>query len=463
MLSLKLQLKNTCFTIDETDQMKLFNKDLYWIRSGFFTLLQNLSGVFFSIGSFYILLRILGPNDYGVWVLFMVTVTILETIRGGLIQNALIKYLASEEKTEHPRIISASFTISGILTVICILLNLGFSHILATLWKAPELIPIFNMYCFTFIISGILTQFNCILQANLKFKSIFVSSFIMQFSFFAYVLTCFIFKFNIRLIDLIYLQMFNYTVSVSISYFQVRAYLSITYSLCVDWIKKLFHYGKYAFGTSVSAILSVTVDQMMLGAILSPMQAGAFNVAVRLTNLLDIPTNAVAVIVFPQSAKRIVTEGKEGIKYLYEKSVGTLIALLIPGIIFLYLFSGIVVNLIAGDNYKDAIPLLHITLLYCLFTPYGRQFGNILDSIGKTRLTFLVVLLVTSINIGLNYLFITRFGVLGAAYATLAAHIIGFFIGQSILKKELNVSIRNTFVFAWQFYPEFYRKYIKKN
>lgn len=441
--------------------MKIFNKDLYWIRAGFFSLLQNLSGVFFSIGSFYILLRILGPNEYGVWVLFMVTTTIIETIRGGLLQNALIRFLAAEEKSEHHKITAASFTISGILSLICIMLILGFGSILSTIWKAPELTLIFSTYCITFIISGILSQFNSILQANLQFRSIFFSSFIMQLGFFTYVAVCYIFNFSISLINLVYVQIATNLIGALIAFLLVRPYLSISFKIYTEWVRKLFNYGKYAFGTSVSAILSVTVDQMMLGAILSPVQAGAFNVAVRITNLLDIPTNAVAVIVFPQSAKRMATEGKEGIKYLYEKSVGTLIALLIPGVIVLYLFSDFVVTLVAGTNYKDTIPLLHITLLYCLFTPYGRQFGNILDSIGKTRLTFFVVLMVTSINIGLNYIFISRFGVMGAAYATLAAHIIGFFIGQSILKKELNVSIRNTFIYAWQFYPEFFRKYLK--
>jgi len=441
--------------------MKIFNKDLYWIRAGFFSLLQSLSGVFFSIGSFYILLRILGPKEYGVWVLFMVTTTIIETVRGGLLQNALIKFLAAEEKSEHHKITAASFTISGILSLICIVLILGFGNVLANIWNAPELVKIFNTYCITFIISGILTQFNCILQANLQFRSIFISSFIMQMAFFSYVAFCFFFAVKISLINLVYIQIGTNITGALIAFLLVRNYLSISFKIYADWMKKLFNYGKYAFGTSISSILSVTVDQMMLGAILSPVQAGAYNVAVRITNLLDIPTNAVAVIVFPQSAKRMVTEGKEGIKYLYEKSVGTLIALLVPGVLFLYLFSDFVVTLIAGNIYKDTIPLLQITLLYCLFTPYGRQFGNILDSIGKTRLTFFVVLLVTSINIGLNYIFIIKMGVLGAAYATLAAHIIGLYIGQSILKKELNVSIKNTFIYAWQFYPEFFRKYIK--
>lgn len=443
--------------------MKIFNKDLYWIRAGFFSLLQSLSGVFFSIGSFYILLRILGPKEYGVWVLFMVTTTIIETIRGGLLQNALIKFLASEEKSEHHKITSASFTLSGILSLICVILILGFGNVLARIWDAPELVKIFNTYCITFLISGVLTQFNCILQANLQFRSIFFSAFTMQMAFFSYVAFCYFFSVKISLINLVYIQIGTNITGTLIAFFLVRKYLSISFRIYTEWMKKLFNYGKYAFGTSVSSILSVTVDQMMLGAILSPVQAGAYNVAVRITNLLDIPTNAVAVIVFPQSAKRMVTEGKEGIKYLYEKSVGTLIALLVPGVLFLYLFSDFVVTLIAGNSYKDTIPLLQITLLYCLFTPYGRQFGNILDSIGKTRVTFFVVVLVTSINIGLNYVFIRRMGVLGAAYATLIAHIIGLYIGQKILQKELNVSIKNTLIYAWQFYPEFFRKYLKSS
>ena len=250
--------------------MKIFNKDLYWIRAGFFTLLQSLSGVFFSIGSFYILLRILGPKDYGVWVLFMVTSTIIETVRGGLLQNALIKFLAAEEKSEHHKITAASFTLSGILSLGCISLIIAFGNVLATIWKSPDLVKMFNTYCITLIISGILSQFNCILQANLKFKSIFLSSFTMQLAFFTYVAVCYALNINISLINLVYVQIGTNLTSALISYILVRPYLSISFKIYADWIKKLFNYGKYAFGTSVSAILSVTVDQMMLGAILSP-------------------------------------------------------------------------------------------------------------------------------------------------------------------------------------------------
>src|SRR5690606_13766881 len=119
---------------------------------------------------------------------------------------------------------------------------------------------------------------------------------------------------------------------------------------------------------------------------------------------------------------------------------------LIPAVIFLYFFSDWAIHFIASEKYEDSIPLLKITLLYCIFIPYGRQFGTILDSIGKTRVNFLVVLLMACINIVLNYSFINRFGVMGAAYATLCSSVIGFIIAQTILRKELQTNPLNALI-----------------
>ena len=436
------------------------NKDLYWIRSGFFTVLQNLSSVVMAFGTLLLLVRVLSEHDYGTWILYTITATILEIIRSGLVQNALIKYLAASEKEDHKKIISSSFAITAVITAVCIVLILSFAGFLGNIWKSPELSVLFPLYCFVFVMSGVTTQFNCIIQANLQFKSLLVGSFLTQFVFFSFVLTSYIFDIKVGPIELLYVQIFNAFLGMGIAYYFVKPYLFFSMKIYWDWIKRLFNYGKYAFGTSVSAILSVTIDQMMLGAILSPAATANFNIAVRITNILDVPTNAVAVIVFPKSAKRMETDGKEAIKYLYEKSVGTLLALLFPGALFLYVFAGFIVDMIA-PRYSDAVPLLHITLLYCLLTPYGRQFGNILDSIGKTKITFFIVLIVATLNIGLNYIFIVNMGVMGAAYATLLSNVIGTIIGQYILRKELNVNVYNTFIYAFRFYPEFFSKYIR--
>lgn len=436
-------------------------KDKYWIKSGTYTLLQKLTVVFFGFGSFYILVRILTKDEFGAWSLFMAVTTFLEVTRNGLIQNALIKFLSFNDKEEHSKIISASFAISGGLTIICIIINLGFADLLSKLWDSPQLTSMFYLYTVVFVISGILTQFQFVEQANFKFSGIFFSSFIRQGALFGYILICYLFHFSLALMELVYVQIAAVTVSTFIAYHFAKPFLTSSYTFRWVWIKKLFNFGKYVFGTSVSSVIFNTIDQMMLGAMVSTAAAGAYNIAIRITNLVEIPTSSVSAIVFPQSAKRMDTEGKPAIKYLYEKSVGVILAILLPGLLFALLFSDLIVELVAGEKYAETVPILRITIIYCFFIPYGRQFGTILDSIGKPKLTFRIVLLSALINIAANFILIRQYGIIGAAYGTLFSNVIGFLIGQFILKRELDVRFFNTLIYARSFYYEFFVKYLR--
>ena len=434
-------------------------KDHYWIRSGFFSLLQNFFNVIFGFGSFYLLVRVLPSKaDFGTWALFMTTTAIIENIRNGLVQNALIRYLSLSPAEEHNKIISASFANSGILTLACIILNLSFAHYISISWQSPQLEHMFYLYSFVYLISGVITQYQFIMQAHLQFNGIFLSTFIRQGIFFIYVFVCSVSGIHLLLINLVYMQIVCAAASMVVAWLFVRRYLKISFSIQSGWMKKLFDYGKYSFGTSVSSTIFSSIDQMMLGSYLSAAAAGVYNIAVRVTNLVEIPTGAIAAIVFPQSAKRVGNEGPAAVKYLYEKSVGTLLAILLPGLLFLLFFPQISIHFIAGSRYIDAVPILKVTVYYCLFVPYGRQFGVLLDSMGRTRLTFLIVFLSAMINVGLNYVLIHRYGVIGAAYATLTANVIGFLISQYILRKELKINILNTFTYALKFYPELYQK-----
>ncbi|MCF0068936.1 flippase [Dyadobacter sp. CY261] len=433
----------------------------YWLKSGLINIIQNFSGVLFGFAGFYLLVRILSKHDFGVWTLFISTTTILEAIRSGLLQNALIKYISSSDSKEHPDIVTASFAINTVVQLFCIVLILVFAPYLSRLWEATQLVEMMYYYIAIYFLSGFQAQFNGIEQAHLRFSGTFVTTTVRQGIFFAVVLGCYLLGFSVDLIFLVWVQIVCALAGMLIAYSHARPRLALSAKISRIWVGKLFGYGKYAFGTLISSLLSNTIDQMMIGAMLSPAASGAFNIAVRITNLIDIPGNAVAIIVFPQSAKRMESEGAAAIKYLYEKSVGTTLALVVPVVIFLYLFSGIVITLVAGEKYADSIPLLQITLLYCLLIPYGRQFGTILDSIGKTRITFFVVIGTATLNLCLNYFFIRRFGVVGAAYATLCSNIVGFLIAQAILKKEIGVNLFNTFVYMYKFYPEFFGQYVR--
>lgn len=438
------------------------SKGQYWLRSGLINIVQNFSGTILNLITFFILVRLLNKNDYGVWALFLQTVTIMEIIRSGLIQSALIRFMSGSDKSEHGEIFSASLTISGTLTAGVIILNSIFAGSLSRALQAPEMESMLYLYNIVFLFSGLLSQFNCIEQAHLRYTGVFVSGLIRQSILCGFLILCLAFSLQTTLYTLVWVQLAGAVLSSLISWMFVKDVIVLSYTFSKTWIRKIFDYGKYSFATSLSSILSGTIDQWMLSGMISPSAAGSFNIAVRIGNLIDIPTNAMATIVFPQSARRMVTEGKDAIKYLYEKSVGTILAMVIPGIALIYIFDSLIIRLLAGEQYADTIPILNITLLYCIFGPFGRQTGVILDSIGKTRVTFILVLVNTTIILGLNYILIGRFGVIGAAYATLISNVIGFAIAQVILWRELRVNALNAFIYAYRFYPEFFNKYILK-
>lgn len=436
----------------------------YWLRSGVLTLLQKMATVLFGFGSFYVLVRILDKSEFGTWSLFITITTLFETIRNGLVQNSMVKFLATASEADKPKIISASFTISGSLTIICIILNLLCAQYLSNLWDSPELVYMFHLYSLVYIITYILTQFQFIEQANFQFLGIFLSTVVRQGTLFFYVLGAFIFDYTIILSDLVLVQVIGAMCGTITLFGRVRKIIrQMSLRFESEWVVKLLNFGKYSFGTSVSSVIFNSINQAMLGGMISTIATASYNIAVRITNLVEIPTSSVASIVFPQSAKRMEAEGKLAVKLLYEKSVAAILAVLLPGLIFMFIFSEWIVDFVAGERYEESVPLLNITLFTCLLIPFGRQFGTLLDSIGKPRITFLNVLLSAVVNIVLNYFFIKHMGVIGAAYATLLAGIFGFIISQRILKKELNVSLLNTLIYTKNFYIEFYRKYIRSH
>ena len=433
----------------------------YWLKSGTFNLILNIQNLVFGFGGFYLLIRMTDKHVYGIWTLFIATTTIFETARNGLVQNALIKYLSASDRKEHPDIISASFVVSGLLMIACIALNVGLAHFLAHLWNFPELTNLFYMYSIVYLLQGILLQFQWIEQAYLSFQGVLLTSIIRQGGLFTYIFYCFAFHVDVKLTNLIYAQGLSALLGLIVEYFFIRPHMTLSRKIHWDWVKKLFNYGKFGFGTYFSTMLSGTLNQVMVGTFLSPEAAGTFNVALRITNLADIPANAVSVIVFPQSARRFEQEGNDAPKYLYEKSVGVILAMMVPCLLFFYVFLDYVVNIIAGKTYAETIPLIKITIITCLLNPFQRMFGIILDSIGQPRVNFIITALFTVANLGLTYFFLEWYGVMGAVYATLLADIIFFIIMQVILRRRLRINCFNTLIYAVKIYPELYETYVK--
>ncbi|HEY9706010.1 MAG TPA: hypothetical protein V6C58_26480, partial [Allocoleopsis sp.] len=94
----------------------------YWLSSGFYALLNQLTQLIFNLGTVMILFRVLDKETFGVWVLFLTITSFIEIGRTGLLQNGLITFLNTSEKSEHAKINTASLFLNMSLSIVFVLL-----------------------------------------------------------------------------------------------------------------------------------------------------------------------------------------------------------------------------------------------------------------------------------------------------------------------------------------------------
>jgi O-antigen/teichoic acid export membrane protein len=240
-----------------------------------------------------------------------------------------------------------------------------------------------------------------------------------------------------------------------------RPYLEFSRKVDWKWFRELRSYGFFTFGTNVSSMINKSIDSWMLGKLVSPAAVTIFNPALRIANLVEVPTETLTSIMFPKLSERISNEGPEAARYLYEKAVGTITAFMLPTVVFFILFADPIIYFVAGPGFEQTVPILQITMLYGLIIPFNRFLGITLDAIGKAKTNFLFVLRNALINIVSNYFFISYFGIIGAAYGTLTTYILITIINQIYLQRFLGVRVGNVFKHLFESYGKVFSTGVK--
>jgi O-antigen/teichoic acid export membrane protein len=298
-------------------------------------------------------------------------------------------------------------------------------------------------------------------QARLQFKGTFVANFVRHFGLFLFIVVVFFLGYEIQLEWVAYAQLVSIFVSGIISYWFARPYLRFSGRLDWEWLRELRSYGFFTFGTNVSSMINKSIDSWMLGKLISPAAVTILNPALRIANLVEVPTETLTSIMFPKLSERIAKEGPQSARYLYEKAVGSITAFMIPIVIFFIVLADPIVRFIAGPGFEQTVPILQITMLYGLLIPFNRFLGITLDAIGKAKTNFYFVLRNAAINIISNYFFITHFGIIGAAYGTLTTYTLVTIINQIYLRSFLNVRINSIFRHLFESYAKVFSTGVK--
>lgn len=432
----------------------------FWGKSLVFTLLNRFSVIFFGVITYLFLVRHILPEQNGLWSLFLTVVTLVEVIKQGLLRNPIIKFLSTEDDDD--KVQAAGILINIIFSVVIILLIIFAGSMFADFLKSPDL---YRLLLWNIIFIVLLIPFNhceVMLQAKYRYQQIFWAYLLRQGMFMIGVLLLiFVFPSQLTLINLVLVQtaaLFLGTILIFISY---RNLLPKKLKIDKELIKRMLHFGKYVCGTNVFSNISRFADHFVTAnAIADPLlgkrYVSYYNAVARINNLIDMPSVAVADVLFPKNVQALEDEGINKVKYYFERMVGSIISLVLPAAIIIMLIPKFTLLVIAGKQYLEAANILRIVMLIAILRPFFYQFGTTMDAIGKPHLNFWYNLLLMAINFTFTYIGLHLLGRDGAAWALVLHHIVSLLIVYQVLKKEVNIEMKNIVAYAIENYKNMF-------
>jgi len=192
---------------------------------------------------------------------------------------------------------------------------------------------------------------------------------------------------------------------------------SIEYSFKINkpFIKKNLNYSLDSYLSNLFTAIPALIMPIMVLNILSESDAAKFFIAFSISNLILIIPDTLSTSIFVEGS-----HGRNLRKNVYRAGAMILI-FMVPAIIIIIVFGEMVLGFM-GENYVESISLLRLLALSSLFSTIYMLFSPIQRVRLNTRNLAKVNLLGAILLIGLSYIFIIMYGVIGIAYAWICAY-----------------------------------------
>ncbi|KXB07234.1 hypothetical protein AKJ52_00695 [candidate division MSBL1 archaeon SCGC-AAA382C18] len=211
--------------------------------------------------------------------------------------------------------------------------------------------------------------------------------------------------------------------------------------------RKLILYSWPLLLTGYLGFVNGWVDRLLLGYFMTSTDVGFYNAAYPTAKLLTFATTPFASIFVPVLSEMYGKNLKGSMEKIYQTVTKWVLMLLIPGVVFLFLFPNGVLKVLYGTEYTVASTSLRILAFGIFLSPTILFFTSrgTLKTVGKTKIVMLTTLITAGLNVFLNYFLIPLYGIEGAAYATSLSFVCGgVFAGFMTVKKT------GFFPFAWK-------------
>jgi O-antigen/teichoic acid export membrane protein len=185
------------------------------------------------------------------------------------------------------------------------------------------------------------------------------------------------------------------------------------------------------FFSSIASIIYMRLDQFILKLMMTDYEVGIYTAALKYSEAWYFIPVIIVSSFFPSFLK----SSASALNQKVQLTLDFLIALSIIVILFVYFFSQVIFTYSFGLEFIQSAPILYIHVWTGIFVCFGVTSSKWMIAKGLEKHTFYRTFTGLILNLFLNIILIKRFGVLGAAYATLLSQFFATFIYDIFIKE----------------------------
>lgn len=167
----------------------------------------------------------------------------------------------------------------------------------------------------------------------------------------------------------------------------------------------------------VAGLTMQWADSLFLGYFTTPRAVGIYGAASRMAALAGMTLYAASMSFAPQANELYGRGDLEGIRHLYRQVTRWLIMLNLPILVLMVTFASWLLGLF-GFEFRAGWPVLLILAFATFIMVATGPAGDVALMAGRSKIVLMVGVLLTVLNIGLQWGLVPRWGILGAAVAT---------------------------------------------
>jgi O-antigen/teichoic acid export membrane protein len=391
---------------------------------GFANMLISLSGIIIVP----IITRILGVQDYGLYVQLTVTVSLIGSFATLGLPYAMVRFLSGEkDKDRISEDLCSSIALIAVFSVAISLVMLSFSDRIAESIFGNEtslvliIAAIIPIECISFALHNMFRVFQEVNKyVILQLSKVYIEIAVIAAAAFQ--------GYGIRDVALFILAV----------RFLFLLIIALIVMASIGWsvprFSRMREYLKFSLPTIPSNVSSWIVnssDRYIIGIFLGLTYVGYYNPAYNLGALIQMFMTPINFVLVSLVAK-YYEEGKiDQLKELFKYSTKYYLLLSIPACFGLSILSKPILNMIStaemAENSYLVVPLSALSYLIMGFGGVGLGFACYMKK--KTHIDMMNWIIIALLNIGLNLLLVPKIGIVGAALATLIASLAGAFFG----------------------------------